>query len=91
MPDSMQSPYAQLGPEGIARLVDALYDWMAVLPEAEDVMRMHPADMGEVKTRLRAFLGAWLGGPDEYTPAYGEARMRMRHLPFAIGRKERDA
>jgi hemoglobin len=91
MPDPNETLYQRLGEAGIARLVDRLYEWMAILPEAQDVMRMHPADMDEVRARLRAFLAAWFGGPDRYTAAYGEPRMRMRHMPFAIGRSERDA
>ena len=57
--------YARLGGEpAIGRLVDRIYHWMQVLPEASDVLAMHHADLGEVKARLRAFLSGWLGGPN---------------------------
>jgi hemoglobin len=36
------------------------------------------------------FLSGWMGGPDLYVEAHGHPRLRMRHMPFAIGTKERD-
>ena len=32
----------------------------------------------------------WLGGPDHYVEKHGHPRLRMRHMPFSIGIKERD-
>ena len=37
-----------------------------------------------------SFLSGWTGGPDLYTPRYGNAFLRARHLPFAIGTSARD-
>jgi cyd operon protein YbgT len=54
--------YARLGPDGIARLVDRLYHWMTVLPEAHASHLLHRADLSEVSRRLTAFLSGWLGG-----------------------------
>lgn len=82
--------YARLGDAGIERLVERLYHWMAVLPEAREVLAMHPADLGEVKARLRAFLSTWLGGPDRFRPAYGEPFMRRRHFGVPIDSAARD-
>jgi hemoglobin len=31
-----------------------------------------------------------MGGPQHYTERYGHPRLRMRHMPFAIGVRERD-
>jgi hemoglobin len=31
-----------------------------------------------------------LGGPSHYTERFGHPRLRMRHMPFAIGVRERD-
>ena len=32
----------------------------------------------------------WLGGPPHYESRFGHPRLRMRHMPFAIGIRERD-
>lgn len=84
-------PYARLGEAGIQRLVDRLYHWMAVLPEAHAAYRLHGPDLDEVKRRLAAFLSGWLGGPERYRARYGEPMMRRRHLAFPVGPLERDA
>ena len=84
-------PYAYLGDAGIAQLVERIYHWMAVLPEAEAAMRLHHPDMSEVKQRLSAFLSGWLGGPDRFRPLYGEPLMRRRHMAFPIDSAARDA
>jgi len=84
-------PYARLGEAGIQRLVDRLYHWMAVLPEAHAAYRLHGPDLDEVKRRLAAFLSGWLGGPERYRAPYGEPMMRRRHLAFPVGPLERDA
>jgi len=39
---------------------------------------------------LFMFLCGWLGGPNYYVEQHGHPRLRMRHMPFAIGIKERD-
>lgn len=36
------------------------------------------------------FLSGWMGGPDRYIAAFGHPRLRVRHLPFSIGKEERD-
>jgi len=90
-PNTELQPFERLGEAGIAALVDRLYAVMADLPEARTVWAMHPADLDEVKARLRGFLSGWLGGPDHYTAFYGEPRMRQRHRHFPIDRNARDA
>jgi hemoglobin len=42
------------------------------------------------RDKLYHFLSGWTGGPDLYTPRYGNAFLRARHLPFAIGTSARD-
>ncbi len=37
------------------------------------------------------FLVQYWGGPTTYSDERGHPRLRMRHLPFRIGREERDA
>ena len=59
---------------------------------ADDVLRpMYPdADLAEAERRLRMFLEQYWGGPTTYGEERGHPRLRMRHMPFAIGIKERD-
>jgi hemoglobin len=78
------------GQAGIDAFVSRLYDIMASKPEAQTIWQWHPQDMEGVKARLAAFLSGWLGGPMLYPQQFGPPMMRRRHMPFAIGPKERD-
>ncbi|MCI5064341.1 group II truncated hemoglobin [bacterium] len=83
--------FQKLGEEkGIRILVDAFYDFMDELPEAKAVRELHEADLTESRNKLYEFLVGWSGGPPLYVEKHGHPRLRMRHLPFAIGRQERD-
>lgn len=83
--------YERLGEDDLHRLVERIYHWMAILPDAQAAMDLHHPDTSEVQRRLSAFLSGWLGGPDLFRPAYGEPFMRRRHMAFPIGVAERDA
>jgi hemoglobin len=48
-------------------------------------------DLGPAEERLRLFLMQYWGGPTTYSDRRGHPRLRMRHHPFAIGRRECDA
>ena len=48
-------------------------------------------DLGSAETRLRMFLEQYWGGPRTYSDQRGHPRLRMRHVPFVIGVRERDA
>ena len=48
-------------------------------------------DLAGATERLTLFLVQYWGGPDTYNRTRGHPRLRMRHAPFAIGRRERDA
>ena len=52
---------------------------------------LYPADLGPGKRALALFLGQYWGGPQTYSEEKGHPRLRMRHAPFAIGGRERDA
>jgi len=41
--------------------------------------------------RLTLFLIQYWGGPATYSELRGHPRLRLRHQPFAIGQRERDA
>jgi hemoglobin len=48
-------------------------------------------DLAHAAERLRLFLIQYWGGPATYSEQRGHPRLRMRHAPFAIGQKEREA
>ncbi|HKW08510.1 MAG TPA: globin [Candidatus Dormibacteraeota bacterium] len=48
-------------------------------------------DLGGATERLTLFLIQYWGGPHTYSETRGHPRLRLRHMPFAIGRRERDA
>ena len=53
---------------------------------------LYPEDhLGSAETRLRMFLEQYWGGPGTYSDQRGHPRLRMRHAPFVIGTRERDA
>lgn len=52
---------------------------------------MYPDDLAPSILHLELFLIQYFGGPRTYHELRGHPKMRMRHLPFAIGQKERDA
>jgi hemoglobin len=63
---------------------------MDSLPEARKIRDLHAKSLRASREKLFLFLSGWLGGPDLYVQKYGHPRLRMRHMPFAIGREERD-
>jgi hemoglobin len=69
-------------------LVDRFYDAVAGDPM---LRALYPDDLGPPRSHLTAFLVQYWGGPDDYSVERGHPRLRMRHVPFAIGRAERDA
>ncbi|ROO89520.1 hemoglobin [Actinocorallia herbida] len=77
------------GEETFRRLVRKFYEGVADDP----VLRpMYPEeDLGPAEERLRLFLTQYWGGPSTYSEQRGHPRLRMRHFPFTIGERERDA
>jgi hemoglobin len=77
------------GAETFRRLIDRFYAGVAEDP----VLRpLYPdEDWAEAPDRLRMFLEQYWGGPRTYGEQRGHPRLRMRHAPFAIGIRERDA
>lgn len=89
--DHTPSAYERLGgEEPLRQLVRRFYENMDELPSVRETRDMHPADLGESEQKLFMFLSGWLGGPQRYMETYGHPRLRMRHAPFAIGKKEAD-
>jgi hemoglobin len=76
------------GQETFNRLVDHFYDDV----EMDPVLRpLYPESLEESRKHLAMFLAQFFGGPPEYSMLRGHPRLRARHLPFAIGVKERNA
>ena len=85
------APYEGLGrEEGIRALVDRFYDLMDTAPEAATIRPLHAASLKRSREKLFEYLTGWSGGPPLYESKYGHPRLRMRHMPFPIGAKERD-
>ena len=76
------------GQQFFDELVSRFYDAV----ENDDLLRpMYPTDLEPSRRRLAGFLAQYWGGPADYSAARGHPRLRMRHMPFVIGRAERDA
>lgn len=78
------------GEAAIRRMVDAFYDLMDREPAFAGIRALHPESLQGSRDKLFWFLCGWSGGPDYFVERFGHPRLRARHLPFAIGRAERD-
>ena len=74
------------GEEQIRVIVDRFYD--IVDTDAPGLRAMLPADDTVSRQKLHEYLVEWTGGPALYSSHRGHPRMRMRHMPFAIGEDE---
>lgn len=86
----MTTFYELVGGEPTFRkLVDEFYAGVA----GDPVLRpLYPdEDLGPASERLRLFLIQYWGGPTTYSQRRGHPRLRMRHAPFRVGQRERDA
>ena len=69
-------------------LVNRFYDAV----EGDPLLRpMYPKDLRPSRWRLASFLAQYWGGPTRYREVRGHPLLRMRHMPFTIGRAEREA
>ena len=81
--------YAQVGGQPFfERLVEGFY---AVVADDELLRPMYPEDLSESQRTLALFLCQYWGGPPTYMEERGHPRLRMRHAPFRITKKARDA
>ena len=91
MTESEKTLYELIGGEKELRaLVDRFYDAMDSSPEAAKVRAIHPDDLSQSREKLFMFLSGWSGGPALYIQAFGHPRLRQRHMPFPIGKAERN-
>lgn len=78
------------GETRLRELVDTFYRRMDTLPEARGIREMHPGNLQGSADKLFMFLSGWLGGPQLFQEKFGHPRLRARHMPFKIGKSERD-
>jgi hemoglobin len=71
------------------RLVEVFYAGVAT---DEVLLPLYPeqSDLTGARERLQLFLAQYWGGPTTYMEQRGHPRLRMRHMPFLIGARERD-
>src|SRR6478735_943388 len=69
------------GERGAATLYDAV-GGLPLFPEAPDLRG--------ARHRLTLFLAQYWGGPTTYNDERGHPRLRLRHMPFTIGPRQRD-
>ena len=71
---------------------EALTERFYVAVAADAILRpLYPDDLTAAREHLCGFLVQYWGGPTDYSDRRGHPRLRMRHMPFAIGAAERDA
>ena len=78
------------GEEKVKALVERFYDLMDLEPKYAALRQAHGTELERAREHLFWFLCGWLGGPQHYTDRFGHPRLRMRHMPFRIGIRERD-
>lgn len=80
--------FEAMGEDGITRMVAAFYRYVR---EDDVIGPLYPQDDWEgAEKRMRDFLLFRIGGITRYIEERGHPRLRMRHMPFAIGVRERD-
>ena len=90
-PAAAITPFEWIGGEPkVQALVDRFYDLMDIEPGYAELRAVHGTTLADARQKLFWFLCGWLGGPDHYQERFGHPRLRMRHMPFAIGIRERD-
>ncbi len=89
MEQTERSIYELVGGEDtFRRLVDVFY---ANIEQDAYLRPMFPDSLDEGKKWQFLFLCQLFGGPQRYAQERGHPRLRMRHAPFAIDQKARDA
>lgn len=76
------------GEQFFTELVGGFYAGVAVDP----ILRpMYPDNLQSAERSLRLFLMQYFGGPTTYDAERGHPRLRMRHMPFVIDKRAKDA
>ena len=85
----MTSLYDAVGGEPVFRRLVA--DFYAGVAQDPVLRPLYPDDLGPAEDRLRMFLVQYWGGPTTYSEQRGHPRLRMRHVAWQVGTRERDA
>lgn len=83
------SLYDEVGGEPVFRQLVA--DFYAGVARDPVLRPLYPEDLGPAEERLRMFLVQYWGGPTTYSEQRGHPRLRMRHVSWVIGEREREA
>ena len=76
------------GQEPLMKMVAHFYRGV----ESSPILRpLYPEDLRDSAWYTALFIIQFCGGPSDYSNTRGHPRLRMRHYPFSIGQKERDA
>jgi len=77
------------GADFFSRLVDRFYEGVV---DDQVLWPLYPeqSDLDGAKERLKLFLIQYWGGPATYLEVRGHPKLRLRHMPYLIGPKERD-
>ena len=86
--DHKGSVYNRVG--GLIFFTDLVEKFYNIVENDPLLRPMYPENLTPGKEHLAGFLAQYWGGPMEYTQMRGHPRLRMRHSPFTIGKKERD-
>ncbi|MGA1390654.1 MAG: globin [Candidatus Nanopelagicales bacterium] len=86
----MSSDFEDFGGKNF--FINLVTDFYKGVKEDQILRPMYPEDDfdGAIE-RLSLFLMQYWGGPSTYSEQRGHPRLRMRHMPFAIDFKARDA
>jgi hemoglobin len=88
MGDPQESIYVALGEDAFWRIARAFYSRI----DQDPFLRpMFPAELEEPIRNQAEFLIQYFGGPQTYSARRGHPRLRMRHMPYSIGVRERNA
>jgi hemoglobin len=79
------------GEETFTRIVGRFYAAVAQDPVLRPLYPEDEEQLAQSADHLRLFLIQYWGGPTWYGEQRGHPRLRMRHMPFPIGIRERDA
>lgn len=91
MENTTTTTYEKIGGDAVVgKLCDRFYELMDTTPHFSELRAMHPESLQGSRDKLYMFLSGWFGGPDLFVEKFGHPRLRARHMPFAIGTKERD-
>lgn len=71
-------------------LVERFYEGVAA-DELLISMYHDPEDLADARRHLALFLSQYWGGPPAYSEERGHPRLRMRHAPFRITKRAREA